>query len=542
MTAVNAFEARLRAAIPASFIIVLASLFLPLHSTLLFDLAIPSKSIETGAVLLAGVIVATACAAIVTTTLRSWLVAAWVACRADVELPNDPNRRELDAISAYFASGHALVVYSALWTPALLLVLVVINAWLALAAFALVATAAASIYLRFEVAGMLVARIAGPVALTIGLALIVYGSASPGVLIGSSLLTGLTVTPVVALVSSRAQFLYARKAYLAISGCKANARDMHNANITTKGLQIVGAVAVSTLFMIGVMTARITPALVVACRGVSDQRDRTIKASASGKVVEVLVQDGARVNSGAALIVLDTVEATVTLASARTRLVDARLDLQSAETHRAETLQAFGSLQSNAEDRVKRRLSSTQELDEVRARRIAEQGQSLAQLAAARSRVAELEAARATAQAALDAHTISAPGPGTITQMIGLDVGSQIGTGDVVGSIVSGGKARVECRVSDRDRADLSRADGFEVRPVLARDRYVASTPAHLATVSPTVVEFKNEAAFIATFAIDGTGVLMPGDAAELTAKLPSIRGWEHWLMPIMRAVNRGAQ
>jgi multidrug resistance efflux pump len=530
MTPIATFENRLRAAIPASLIIVLASLCLPLHGTLLFDLAIPAKSVETGAVLLTGVIIATACAVLVSTMLRDWLAASWASCRAAIELPSDPDRKALDVISHFMASGGALVAYAALWTPLLLLLLLLVNPWLALSAATLVVAAGMAAWLQLEMASMLINRVASPIALTVGLMLVVSESASPGILIGASLLTGLTVGPVVALVVSRSHFRSVTIAYSIVRGRKGEAKAAPEADVFARGIKIAASVVVSALFLAAVLTAKVTPALIVGCRAVGDARDRIIKTGVNGRVAHVFVQEGEAVAGGMSLVALDVADAASTLASVKQRLMDARSDLDASTKHRAAVLAAFTALQTDAEDRVKRRIASVNELNELRAKRIAEEGQSLA----------ELEAASTTASTALESHQIKAPGNGRVQQLTGLAVGSQVTAGDTIATIVSGTASRVECRVGDNERADLDQAQAFEVRAVQARDRFIAAQRAKLINVSPSAIEFKGQTAFVATFALDGTGPLTPGDAAELSAALPSMSGWQRFFGPIMRATNRG--
>lgn len=207
------------------------------------------------------------------------------------------------------------------------------------------------------------------------------------------------------------------------------------------------------------------------------------RAERAGAVEKILVQRGARVEQGAALIELDSSEARAALAAAQARVTQARADLEVIEKGgRASDLNAIAGdlereklelavaqkeydslarLQSKqaatayevaqAKDKVDRAQQQIRSLEQRRGALVVPQDRS-----AAEARLRDAESAVALAEDRMRKSVIRAPLAGTVYQF-DLKPGAYLNAGDLVASIGQLAKVRVKVFVDEPDLGRVTR-------------------------------------------------------------------------------------
>ncbi len=216
-----------------------------------------------------------------------------------------------------------------------------------------------------------------------------------------------------------------------------------------------------------------------------------IGAATAGRIISVNVTRGQKTDQGAVLFQLDdtaarseitrlaaaveTAKATVAnletgkrtaeleLISRQHAEAQANLDLANIEYARAKSLSQRGVSAETAFDRAKTALTVAEErLKQVEANTlIAKLPAREAELAAARSRVTEADAARATAQARLADYQGEAP-LAAIVDDVFFDAGEVVAAGQPIVSLLQPGKTKLRFYVPEADRAKA--AAGVAVR------------------------------------------------------------------------------
>jgi RND family efflux transporter MFP subunit len=157
---------------------------------------------------------------------------------------------------------------------------------------------------------------------------------------------------------------------------------------------------------------------------VTARRQATVSAKITGKVTEVLIEEGMRVEEGAVLARLDDTEARAQLALARAQLTAARSQL--AEI-RAQLEQAERDY-ARQEELIRRELVSAQSMDAARATR----DTLRARLAAAQEQIRVAQEAVSVAQVQLDNTVIRAPFSGMV-------IAKSAQPGEMISPISAGG-------------------------------------------------------------------------------------------------------
>jgi RND family efflux transporter MFP subunit len=139
---------------------------------------------------------------------------------------------------------------------------------------------------------------------------------------------------------------------------------------------------------------------------VTARRQATVSAKITGKVVEVLIEEGMRVEQGAVLARLDATEANAALALARAQLEAARSQVAEVEAQLDQAEREYTRQQSL----VKQRATSVQAMDAARAQR-----DSLrARLVNTRDQIRVAEQSVGVAQVQLDNTEVRAPFAGVV--------------------------------------------------------------------------------------------------------------------------------
>ena len=140
---------------------------------------------------------------------------------------------------------------------------------------------------------------------------------------------------------------------------------------------------------------------------VTARRQATVSAKITGKVVEVLIEEGQRVAEGAVLARLDDTEAKAQLALAQAQLAAARSQLGEIQAQLAQAERDF----TRQQELMRRELVSAQSLDAA----LAQRDMLRARLASAQEQVRVAQESVDVAQVQLDNTVIRAPFGGVVT-------------------------------------------------------------------------------------------------------------------------------
>src|SRR5262245_7471620 len=157
---------------------------------------------------------------------------------------------------------------------------------------------------------------------------------------------------------------------------------------------------------------------------VTARRQATVSAKITGKVTEVLIEEGQRVEEGDVLARLDDTEAKAQLALARAQLTAARSQLAEIQAMLAQAERDF----VRQEELIRRDLVSAQSMDAARAQR----DMLRARLAASEEQVKVAQQAVSVAQVQLDNTEIRAP-------FTGMVVAKSAQPGEMISPISAGG-------------------------------------------------------------------------------------------------------
>ena len=157
---------------------------------------------------------------------------------------------------------------------------------------------------------------------------------------------------------------------------------------------------------------------------VTARRQATVSAKITGKVAEVLIEEGMRVNEGDVLARLDDTEARAQLALSQAQLTAARSQLAELRAHLAQAERDYARQQELA----RRELVSAQSLDAV----LAQRDMVRARLSAAGEQVSVAQEAVRVAQVQLDNTVIRAPFGGVV-------VAKAAQPGEMISPISAGG-------------------------------------------------------------------------------------------------------
>lgn len=172
-------------------------------------------------------------------------------------------------------------------------------------------------------------------------------------------------------------------------------------------------------------TAAAGPAAVLQATGyVVARRQATVSAQITGTLVDVLIEEGERVEDGQVLAHLEDTAQQAALAQAKAGLAAAEAQLAQFQAELAQSRRDL----ARAEDLVARKLVSTQSVELARTRVATQQ----AQLATQRSQVGVARAAVQGAQVQLDYCTVRAPFAGVV-------IAKAAQVGEIVSPLSAGG-------------------------------------------------------------------------------------------------------
>ena len=157
---------------------------------------------------------------------------------------------------------------------------------------------------------------------------------------------------------------------------------------------------------------------------VTARRQATVSAKITGKIVEVLIEEGMRVPEGAVLARLDDTEARAQLSLAQAQLVAARAQLAEIEAMLAQAERDY----ARQSELFGRQLVSEQSMDAARAQR----DMLRARLAAAREQIAVAQESVDVAKVQLDNTVVRAP-------FAGIVVAKSAQPGEMISPISAGG-------------------------------------------------------------------------------------------------------
>jgi RND family efflux transporter MFP subunit len=167
------------------------------------------------------------------------------------------------------------------------------------------------------------------------------------------------------------------------------------------------------------------PASVLDATGyVTARRQATVSAKVTGKVTEVLIEEGMRVREGAILARLDDTEARAQLGLARAQLVAARSQLAEIRAQLDQAEQDYG----RQAELLQRQLVSAQSMDAARAQR----DMLRAKLASAQEQILVAQESVAVADVQLDNTVIRAPFSGIV-------IAKSAQPGEMISPISAGG-------------------------------------------------------------------------------------------------------
>jgi multidrug efflux pump subunit AcrA (membrane-fusion protein) len=216
---------------------------------------------------------------------------------------------------------------------------------------------------------------------------------------------------------------------------------------------VVGGLAVAAYFALSGQAVKVdiavaeapgagTTAVLDATGYVIARRQATVSSKISGKLAEVLIEEGVRVDAGQVLARLDDADAKAQLDLAQARLSAARSQLDQIRIQREQTRRDL----KRQEELDARKLTSEESLDNART-----QVESLsAQLEAQQSQVRVAEAERQVAQVAYDNTIVRAPFTGVVHE--GTGGGGSRGARSAAGSEGWCARGRTGRRL-DNDRA-----------------------------------------------------------------------------------------
>lgn len=213
---------------------------------------------------------------------------------------------------------------------------------------------------------------------------------------------------------------------------------------------------------------------VVSFGTVKAERDARVACEVGGRVLEVHVQLGERVEAGAPLVELDPRDAELGLTRARAELARAQASLNRAEVelevtlagllNAEETLKAQARERERAQTLSEQGIGSSAQLDQAELAWRAASGETTrlrgarqtagAVVVEARASLAVAEAQLAVATLARARCSVKAPFAGEIAERL-VDEGARLREGEVVARLVSRGRARVRVHVREQEAGSL---------------------------------------------------------------------------------------
>jgi len=454
------------------------------YALILADRAIPSRSIETVAVLgvlaclLMGVNVALAHSA------TQYLAACWAVARSIVA----PNSKQ-EALRVIDTAVRANVPWDLLclcMTPILIAGLVAAHwSFLLLIALLVVAIWAAQ-QLGQSIASQ--GLVAGATVLAMGLSalLAIWGILSPGVLLSAAFLVASICSRVFAVFRNlqlAKAAIHSFRLILAANTLKAGPVPASD-DVTRYGNRLA-ACCVTTGALVVLPLAVPVPGTTVMTGVVSpDGHAAAIKSIVTSRVSTLLVREGDHVSRGDTLLTLDGADYTKQRESI---IAQARLEettLQASTSARTKAQQLVSSRVTATEDLVKRGLRPQSDLTEALIYQSTEEREWLERSYARRSTILKLQERLAEVDRVLTGTVIAAPRNGRVQQIEAGPPGTPVAIGDALLTVVPDSDPIIEAKLDPVDRASVAADTQAEVRIKTSFVRFGRAIRAQVRTVS----------------------------------------------------------